>query len=764
MKDLMKTCGFNWRVTFEKELHLCETACQSLLDFRKENRVRRILDSTLNYIGLSNVVGYEEPTLPGCNGPLGLLVRKNLHFDQGAAAHQVLRKVDQYLFWPKMLMFLTTIYVTVLIAKGVMRTVGEKLVTWNMDWKEEVENVTEVISEYPIGGFTENPDTDVSVVVFEEESLELSPCETMAIIEAPSEENEDLAVCYQQDFNETEQEDQHEDVEEPAIEIKEQNQEAPDKTLEEDSLPQEMEEKKEVEHDPSLEQKEENLFPPAEKEMQMACHPEGMIQEDENKIQEARNDENTHAVPMTHNEQENVASTGTQKRTRPVKCGPLKRGRGKTFTFRCAKGLDFGQIIGKGGKFTKLAKEDHGVILNVRDDGSRLVQLTGPKMNVDKVYREIKFRVDKTFDLSELPQVTKGLFAVGKEEFIVIVGKEFKEALLGPKNINLQRLFRQLKVSIYLPDDDDDHEYIGMFGPLEQAKEAYRVILAMMEDIKNWPKEEELKLVGLNCYEFCLPPKGRAFLKGLYRQLDKEISHLYDVKLILPQRKDKKEAAYLGGDMKQVARAYQHVQEVLQELKLDSSNITTEGLKRIDAGRYQFEVNAQLKGLVVGSKGQNLMKIEKKHSVRITMHAKTENYITINGHLDDVQEACRDIKEITEPARERKGGNFQPVELLPGLTKIGNRQYMTVLNRQEIAIVIGKRGQTIKKVTSKHNVYFHGPKRNESTDKCTITGDEKDVISFYNEVQDILKKKQDERSNDWGNRGHPRPLVLGDFF
>ncbi|XP_064079405.1 uncharacterized protein LOC135196482 [Macrobrachium nipponense] len=591
----------------------------------------------------------------------------------------------------------------------------------------------------------------------------------MTIIEAPSEENEDSAVCNQQDFNGKEQE--HEGVEEPTIEIREQNQDDPDKTLEEDSLPQEIEEKKdqpvnmvEVEHDPSLEQKEEILLPPAEKETQMARHPEEMIQEVESKIKEARNDEATSVMPKTHTEQENAASTGTQKRTRPVKCGPLKRGRGKTFTFRCAKGINFGQIIGKGGKFTKLAKEDHGVILNVRDDGSRLVQLTGPKMNVENVYREIKFRVDKTFDISELSQVTKGLFAVGKEEFVVIVGKEFKEALLGPKNINLQRLFKQLNVSIYLPDDDDDREYIGMFGPMEQAKKAYRVILAMMEGIKNWPKEEELKLVGLDCYEFCLPPKGRAFLKGLFRQLDEEIRHLYDVKLLLPQSKDKKDVAYLGGDMKQAARAYRHVQEVLQELKVDSSDITTEGLKRIDAGRYQFEVNAQLKGLVVGAKGQNLKKIEKKHNVRITMHAKTENYITINGHLDDVQEACRDIKEITEPARERKGGNFQPVELLPGLTKIGNRLYMTVLDRKEIAIVIGKRGQNIKKLTSKHNVYFHGPKRNESTDKCTITGDEKKVIAFYNEVHEILKTKRDERSNNQGNRGHPRPIVLGDFF
>ncbi|XP_066964257.1 vigilin-like [Macrobrachium rosenbergii] len=305
---------------------------------------------------------------------------------------------------------------------------------------------------------------------------------------------------------------------------------------------------------------------------------------------------------------------------------------------------------------------------------------------------------------------------------------------------------------------------IGIFGQLEQAKQAQQVILAMTEDIKNWPNEQDLKLVGLDCYEFCLPPEGRDFLQGFFRQVDQELRDLYDVRLILPKEKDKNKVGYLAGHIKQVGRAYQHVQDVLQELKVGASDIKIEGLKRIEAGRYQFAVIAQKKGLVVGQKGQNLRKIEKNNNVRIMMHERTEGYITIKGHLDDVQDACRDIKDIIDPTLKRTGRDLPQQELLPGLIKMEDHLYKTVLNRQERAMVIGKRGLTIKKLTTKHKVYFHGPKRDENTDDCMIRGNEDGVVAFFNEVQEIIKNEADERTHDGGQRRQPRPLALGDFF
>ncbi|XP_064116720.1 uncharacterized protein LOC135222563 [Macrobrachium nipponense] len=454
-----------------------------------------------------------------------------------------------------------------------------------------------------------------------------------------------------------------------------------------------------------------------------------------------------------------TAPVDTPRMRQPERCGPLKHAGGQTFTFICGDNVEMAEVIGKGGKYTRMARDVHGVTMNVSNDSLRMVTLTGLKRNVEAVYKQVRFRVDRIFDIQELTKISKALFAVGKEDFVMTVPKEFRKAIVGPQETTLRRLVKELDVALNLPIEEDQRDYITICGPLKKALKAERVITAMLNDIKNWPKEKDLQLVSLDFYEFALPFEGRHLLLGPKGQAVEEIRRLYDVQLILPKENDNREVCHLGGDLNNVFKAYQHIQGVLQEVSVRHCDIMTEGLTRTGAGKYRLEIDAQHKGLVVGPNGANVRRIEKTHNVKIIMRKKTEAFVIIQGQLDDVEEACRDIKEILRPTLDRRHSrNLQPrgtdvteEQIAQKLTKIGNCFYKTVLDWEERAMVIGKGGQNIKRLTSTHNVTFQGPKMDNS-DVCTIRGQEEDVLAFFDEVLEIIQNKGHQKKRYFGGQ------------
>ncbi|XP_064082910.1 glutamic acid-rich protein-like [Macrobrachium nipponense] len=140
--------GINWRTSLETELLCCDIAQQTLMEFRRENRMRRILHFILNFIGFSGMIGYDEPSLSACNGPLQALVRNTLLGEQGTSpAEEVLHRVDELVFLPKVFLFLTTVAITMFLFKGKKKIAGkieQTLVTEteekDIDWITEDED------------------------------------------------------------------------------------------------------------------------------------------------------------------------------------------------------------------------------------------------------------------------------------------------------------------------------------------------------------------------------------------------------------------------------------------------------------------------------------------------------------------------------------------------------------------------------------------------------------------------------------------------
>ncbi|XP_064079480.1 uncharacterized protein LOC135196568 [Macrobrachium nipponense] len=467
------------------------------------------------------------------------------------------------------------------------------------------------------------------------------------------------------------------------------------------------------------------------------------------------------------------APVNTWETTRPMRCGPLKHARGKCFTFQCQKDVDMGHLIGKGGRFAKMARQEHGVVMNVLNDGSRMVQLTGNKNNVEKVYKQLQFRVDKIFDINELPQVSRGLFAVGKQDFLMTVHRQFREAIRGPQNATIRKLNRDRNVTIYLPEQEDQRHYISIFGSLEDALEVERDISKIIDDVKNWPTDDDLKLVGLNFYQFGLPLEGRRFLLGQKGQGAAEVRGLFKVSLILPQEDDEREIGFLGGDLDKVRKAHAHLKFILEEVSVDSEEITEQGLTRIGPGKYRFDVDGKQKGLLVGYQGGNLKKLEKENNVTIIVHKREEDYVTIQGRLSDVEDACLEIRKAMKkplPRGQAARGEETQEEIVTGLTRVGDRLYRVVLDYQERAMVIGRGGENIRRMIGAHKVQFQGPQTKEEGKNCTIRGSEEDVLAFFNEVLEIIKNKGQKRAQDRQTQRQQEPRrtdrkpTLADFF
>ncbi|XP_068229472.1 uncharacterized protein [Palaemon carinicauda] len=115
-------------------------------------------------------------------------------------------------------------------------------------------------------------------------------------------------------------------------------------------------------------------------------------------------------------------------------------------------------------------------------------------------------------------------------------------------------------------------------------------------------------------------------------------------------------------------------------------------------------------------------------------------------------DACQQISEIMKPTfqrgygktEERERKSFPEEEIVQGLTKIGERLYRTVLDKEERAMVIGRGGDNIKKMMEEHQIRFQGPKMDKDSNHCTIRGGQEDVISFYYDVLDIIRNKKEK--------------------
>ncbi|XP_068229686.1 far upstream element-binding protein 3-like [Palaemon carinicauda] len=162
------------------------------------------------------------------------------------------------------------------------------------------------------------------------------------------------------------------------------------------------------------------------------------------------------------------------------------------------------------------------------------------------------------------------------------------------------------------------------------------------------------------------------------------------------------------------------------------------------AGYYHFYVDPEHKGLLVGQGGQNMKRIERTYNVSIIIYKKTDGFVTLQGQLEDVVDACQDINaDMPQTSQRSYGGTgFPEEEIFQGLIKIGNHLYKMVLNRDVRAMVIGRGGKNIKKLIADHNVRFQGPKTNDVSNECTIRGEEDSVIAFYNDAFELIKNKR----------------------
>ena len=123
--DLILTGSFHWRSAFKEELTRCVEAHDELISYRKDNEIRKFFHWAFGLIGKEDIVGYVEPTLSACNGPMMRTFNRNLcprppchlrHWD----VEKTLDIVDTNLYWPEKTLILCMVIMGLMLVKKII--------------------------------------------------------------------------------------------------------------------------------------------------------------------------------------------------------------------------------------------------------------------------------------------------------------------------------------------------------------------------------------------------------------------------------------------------------------------------------------------------------------------------------------------------------------------------------------------------------------------------------------------------------------------
>lgn len=147
-------------------------------------------------------------------------------------------------------------------------------------------------------------------------------------------------------------------------------------------------------------------------------------------------------------------------------------------------------------------------------------------------------------------------------------------------------------------------------------------------------------------------------------------------------------------------------------------------------------VPANKAGLIIGSHGDTLRRMEKQAQVKMQFDqqwqgGENERRIIITGFPEDIEEARRLIVEkITEDPRDSRGRNYETVQVMIPNSKIG--------------LVIGRGGETVKDLQEKSGakVFVNQDVKNDANPNekpVTISGDPEAIKIAQSLINDILR-------------------------
>ena len=112
--------GFSWRSALLEERSNCHAAHQNLLHYKENHKVQKFLHWTLQWIGMEDIVGYDEPDLTACEGPMMTLMNSFFSADDkdGTSLDGI---PEVAIDWTEITLLLCTMILTVLMIRKILR-------------------------------------------------------------------------------------------------------------------------------------------------------------------------------------------------------------------------------------------------------------------------------------------------------------------------------------------------------------------------------------------------------------------------------------------------------------------------------------------------------------------------------------------------------------------------------------------------------------------------------------------------------------------
>lgn len=155
-------------------------------------------------------------------------------------------------------------------------------------------------------------------------------------------------------------------------------------------------------------------------------------------------------------------------------------------------------------------------------------------------------------------------------------------------------------------------------------------------------------------------------------------------------------------------------------------------------------LNRQAVGIIIGPGGSTIRELQAKHNVELSMPARSsDNPPTVSGPLDNVLACLRELSgllpfEVGVISEERREFELECVALGVSVNDARRIWWEITLPKEKIGLVIGKGGETVRRLQDAHGVQLSLPTR-DVDEPSTVTGPARSVRACLEAISELTR-------------------------
>ncbi|XP_054712100.1 vigilin-like [Uloborus diversus] len=341
-------------------------------------------------------------------------------------------------------------------------------------------------------------------------------------------------------------------------------------------------------------------------------------------------------------------------------------------------------ILGKNGKKLNALELKTATKISVPrpDENSDLVRITGTREGIDRAMHEIQLTSDE--------QAKQGFERLN-------ISKAYHPFICGPFNENVNRIAQETGARINIPPPSAMKDELTIAGEKEAVAQAKDRILAIYEE-----RKRNCQMVGVE-----VPKSQHKYVIGPRGQNLQEILQETGVSVEMPHPDSDSETITLRGERAKLGPAltlvYSKANSVVKEV---------------------VEAPSWLHKYIIGKKGANIKQLTQDLTKVQVDFADGLDSIRVEGPPEEVQEACRKLRDMTQDLLRQVA--YEELKVKPEFHRH----------------IIGKNGATINRLKEESKALIHIP--SDDSDVVRIEGDPEGVANVKKQLMEMVHKMENE--------------------